>query len=66
MARKFGKVVYERKSASEHLTADLVLEWLCEDLPRLGSLILNMGDKGMNWLREDVKKISNYLFTVEE
>jgi len=63
MARKFRNVMYEGKSASEHLTADLVLDWLREDRVDLASLIINLGKKGMHWLEKDVEKIREFLWS---
>ena len=62
MARKFGKVVYEGKSAQELLTAELVLDWLREDRVDLASLLINMGKKGTDWLEKDVIRIKQFLW----
>jgi len=45
------------------LTAENVLEWLRVDRPDLASLIVNMNPEGMEWLREDVNQIYNFLFS---
>lgn len=47
----------------EYLTAENVLEWLRMDRHDLASLIVNMNPKGMEWLREDINQIYNFLFS---
>jgi len=62
-ARVIEKLSYKgQRIKREYLTAENVLEWLRMDRPELASLIINMNPKGMEWLREDVKEVYNFLF----
>jgi len=45
------------------LTAENVLEWLKQDRPDLASLIINMNPQGIEWLKEDVKQVYDFLFS---
>jgi len=66
--KKWGRII-ERfsykgdKIRREYLTAENVLEWLRTDRPDLASLIINMNPQGMEWLREDVKQVYDFLFS---
>ena len=46
----------------DKLTAENVLEWLKVDRPDLGSLLMNMGKEGMDWLKQDVVQVYEFLF----
>lgn len=51
-----------KRVKEEDLTAENVLIWLRDDRPDLASLIINMNPEGMEWLKEDVNQIFNFLF----
>jgi len=66
--KKWSRIIerfsYEGKRLERSLlTAENVLEWLKTDRPDLASLILNMNPQGMEWLREDVKQVYDFLFS---
>ena len=62
LARRFRRVMYEGRSAREHVTPELVLAWLSEDRPDLSSLILNMGEPARKWLEEDTAQVREFLW----
>ena len=69
--KKWSRVIerfsYEGKRLQRNLlTAENVLEWLKQDRPDLGSLIINMNPEGMNWLKEDVKQVYAFLFSPQQ
>lgn len=66
LARRFRKVLYEGRSARDHLTPQLCLEWLKEDRPDLASLIINMGEPAEKWLEEDATKVREFLWPEKE
>ena len=66
MAKRFRDLSYMGKKAQEHLAPELVLEWLKEDRVDLASLLINMKEKGIDWLREDIKQVREFLFGVEK
>ena len=49
----------------ERLTPENVLTWLRVDRPDLASLLINMGDEGAKWLKDDVKQMYAFLFPIE-
>jgi len=62
-ARVIEKLSYKgERIRREYLTAENVLEWLKMDRPDLASLIMNMNPQGIEWLREDVKQVYDFLF----
>jgi len=62
-AKIIEKLSYKGERLSrDKLTAENVLEWLKADRPDLASLIINMNPEGMQWLREDVKQVYDFLF----
>jgi len=66
-AAKWVKIVEKLSFKGQRLTRDKltaanVLEWLKVDRPDLGSLLLNMGEEGHKWLKEDVEQVYNFLF----
>ena len=59
-ARKWvGKIP---RNLFKRFTADLYFDWLKEDFPELGSLLLNMHGEGRAWVQEDVKIVRAHLF----
>jgi len=63
-ARVIEKLSYKGdRIRREYLTAENVLEWLKMDRPDLASLIINMNPAGIEWLREDVKQVYDFLFS---
>lgn len=63
-ARVIERFSYEGKRLERSLlTAENVLEWLRMDRSDLASLIMNMNPQGMEWLKEDVKLVRDFLFS---
>lgn len=50
----------------DRLTPELVLRWLLEDRPELGTLIWNMGAEGRRWLAKWTERIKQKLWPPEE
>ena len=62
LAKRFRKILYEGRTARDHLTPELTLTWLREDRPDLASLIINMGEPAKKWLIEDAAQVREFLW----
>ena len=65
--QKWAKVIEKytvdgKQLRREMMTPENVLAWLCSDRPDLGSLIINMGAEGKEWLKTDVDELFKFLF----